>query len=119
MTSEARKVWVAFTNSDLTEGRGHEYAYAICHSEATAKRLGKGRYVQGLDCPVRQVELIAHQGGHFFPINYLFFHHASAEDRLEQEKIDREREKAKRKSAALQKAREAGLSADEIEALRN
>lgn len=51
---ERQSVWVAWTNSDLTEGRGHCVPMYVCENKATADRLGKGKYVQGTDCPVTE-----------------------------------------------------------------
>lgn len=48
-----RTVYIAYTNTDLTEGRGFQYPLAISESMATVKRLGKGKSVQGCDCDCR------------------------------------------------------------------
>lgn len=42
------------TNTDSTEGRGHEIHYGWYLTRAEAKRAGRGRYVMGTDCPIRQ-----------------------------------------------------------------
>ncbi len=38
-----RDVWVVGTNTDLTEGRGEEYAMAVTDIKETAVRLAKGK----------------------------------------------------------------------------
>lgn len=43
---ETKEVWVVTTNTDLTEGRGKEVGLAFCEQYATARRIGKGKYVQ-------------------------------------------------------------------------
>lgn len=42
-----RKVYVVWTNTDLTEGRGSVVPQYICALKATALRLAKGINVQG------------------------------------------------------------------------
>jgi hypothetical protein len=48
-------LYVVYTNTDLTEGRGREVPVDWSHSKATAKRLAKGSGVQGSDAEVRKV----------------------------------------------------------------
>lgn len=50
--TDVKDVWVAWTNTDLTEGRGTQFPFTVCASESTAIRLGEGKYAQGTDCPV-------------------------------------------------------------------
>jgi hypothetical protein len=47
--TEKRTVWVAYTNTDCTEGRGYDVPIAVCAAEATAVRLARKQYVQGSD----------------------------------------------------------------------
>ena len=47
-----RQVWVAWTNTDLTEGRGNQQPLVVCESQTTAIRLGAKKYIMGTDCPV-------------------------------------------------------------------
>ena len=49
---ETKDVWVAWSNTDCTEGRGRPYAKYICESQACAIRKGKGGSVQGSNCQV-------------------------------------------------------------------
>jgi hypothetical protein len=51
--TEKRTIWVAYTNTDCTEGRGRDVPIAFCAAEATAIRLARKKYVQGSDGPVR------------------------------------------------------------------
>lgn len=53
-----QNLFAVYTNSDLTEGRGSEYVMALTQILATANRIGKGGYVQGCDCPVRECKAI-------------------------------------------------------------
>lgn len=51
---EKKKLWVAVSNTDLTEGRGKPIIVGYSTNKATAKRVGKGRGVMGSDCRVKQ-----------------------------------------------------------------
>lgn len=51
---EMKEVWVAWVNTDLTEGRGFNIPLCVCLSETTARRLGVGKNVQGGDATVRK-----------------------------------------------------------------
>lgn len=53
---KTKTVWIAWTNSDLTEGRGYSYPLAISESRACAIRLGRNCSVMGTDCYVEPFE---------------------------------------------------------------
>lgn len=53
----AKRVLAVYTNEDLNEGKGEEYIAHFCEFPETAERLGKKRYVQGSDCPIKEVTL--------------------------------------------------------------
>lgn len=103
MNSETRTVWVAYTNTDCTEGRGHDVPIAVCDKEATARRLARQRYVQGSDGPVRTMELIKINDQWYAPQSAIDVVSASAEDIAAQ--------------AALEKAYAAGLTDADLLAL--
>jgi hypothetical protein len=54
--TQEKTLFAVYTNTDLTEGRGNEYIHALTEKEITAKRLAKGRYVQGTDATVKEVK---------------------------------------------------------------
>lgn len=64
---EKKEVFVTYTNTDCTEGRGADVPIAVCELEATAIRLGRKRYVQGSDGPIRKAELIELDGKWYYP----------------------------------------------------
>lgn len=107
---EAKQVWLVITNTDLTEGRGKEVRLAFCEEYATARRLGKGKYVQGGDCPITKCELFKPEGksAWFGPVTV---EKPSAQDSADQSIIDA-------REAALVKARDAGLSDAEIKMIQ-
>ena len=102
-----KQAFVVFTNSDLTEGRGFEFPIAVCEAEATAIRLSKKAYVMGSDAPIRQFT-IRRDGGYWFgPVKVIA---PTKEDESAQVKRDARR-------IAIEKARAAGLTDDEISAI--
>ncbi|HHO0758299.1 TPA: hypothetical protein ACRTNY_001360 [Aeromonas hydrophila] len=50
--TDTKEVWVVYTNSDLTEGRGHQYPIHVCGSASTAARMATRKGVQGSDANV-------------------------------------------------------------------
>lgn len=108
--NDTRHVYVAYTNTDCTEGRGRDVPIAVCALESTALRLARQRYVQGSDGPVRRIELLKIDGLWYVP--------ALAVDVIEPTKEDEVMQKQRDvKRAAIEKARAAGLTDDEINAL--
>lgn len=108
MNEEQKVAYVAYTNSDLTEGKGHDVPIAVCEIEATARRLARKQYVQGTDGPVRRCTLYSHNGYWYAPTAVV---KPTEEDKRAQASIDV-------KAAAEAKAKAAGLSDEEIAALR-
>ena len=111
-TAERRTVWVAYTNTDCTEGRGHDVAIAVCAAEATALRLARKQYVQGSDGPVRKMEVVKIDGKWYAPSAAITVVEPTREDIAAQVAIDAKR-------AALDKAKAAGLTDEDIAALRS
>lgn len=109
--TERRTVYVAYTNTDCNEGRGHDVPIAVCAMEATATRLAKNKYVQGSDGPVRTMELVNIDGKWFAPSAAFNIIGPTKEDISAQAVIDAKR-------AALAKAKAAGLTDDDLRALR-
>lgn len=105
---ETQPVWVAYVNSDLTEGKGYNYPLYICESRETAVRLGKGRNVCGSDADVRE-DIAINYGGKWYIPGLIM---------AESDKDKTLRIKREAKEAALDKARQY-LSDEEIEALKN
>lgn len=106
---DEKKVWVAWTNSDLTEGRGHRKVLAVCEIQATAKRLGAGKSVQGTDCEVTAETAVMlagiWPGGEWrYPATII---KPTKEDEARQRKDDA-------KDEAMSKAIDLGMSAQDI-----
>lgn len=106
-----KTVWAAYTNTDCNEGRGCDVPIAVCLSEVTARRLARGRYIQGSDGPVRAVELLEINGGWYAPSTAFSVMSSTREDDKEQARLDAKHE-------ALEKARAAGLTDADLAALK-
>ncbi len=65
----SKKVLAVYTNEDRTEGRGEEYIRHFCRCQETAERLGKKQYVQGTDCPIKEVTVYLINDEWYGPIN--------------------------------------------------
>ena len=105
---ETKEVWVAWSNSDLTEGRGRGFALYVCEQQETAIRLGAGKYVQGTNCPVEKVTAVKLDGQWLVPGEIIRESKEDKKARLAREKKER----------ALENAEKAGLSKEDLEALR-
>ncbi|RMH97298.1 hypothetical protein [Stutzerimonas nitrititolerans] len=106
--SETKTIYVVWTNTDLTEGRGHQVPIAYADSVATAARLAKNRGVMGSDADCRRFEAVKHGGHWCAPVS---IEPPSEDDKLRDEANAR-------KAAALAKARQLGLTDDDLEALQ-
>jgi hypothetical protein len=107
VVEETKIVWVAWTNTDCTEGRGAPIPKAVCEVKSTAIRLGKGSSVQGSDCDLTQETAIRISYQWLIPGRII---RPSKDDRLSQELNDA-------KEAAREKAIAAGLTEEDIAAL--
>lgn len=106
---ESKEIWVAWTNTDCTEGRGRQIPKAICATKATAIRLGRRGYVQGSDCPVSCEVAVKVKGRWLVPGEIT---PPTKEDDKSQQVLDKA-------NAALDKAKDAGLTDEEIKMLRS
>jgi len=98
-------VWV---NSDLTEGRGFQYPKAVCDSKTTARRLAKGKDVQGSNGGVVADIAFLNNGTWYAPTK---IHRATPGD-IKQD------EKRRKMDDVILKAEAAGLTSEEISLLR-
>ncbi|MCG7931985.1 MAG: hypothetical protein N0E44_18285 [Candidatus Thiodiazotropha lotti] len=105
---EVKDVWVAWTNSDLTEGKGRQLPLAVCENEATAIRLGKGKSVQGSNCSVTKSTAVRLNGQW---LGSVVIERPSEDDINQQKKIEAKR-------AAIEKAKSAGLTDKEIDLIK-
>ena len=106
---EVVEVFVVWTNTDLTEGRGNQIVKSVCETQATANRIGRRGYVQGTDCPTSKGFGLKINNTWYFPGGLA---KATKEDIASQAAIDA-------RSAALQKAKDAGLTEEDLAAILN
>lgn len=102
-----KNVFIAWTNTDLTEGRGYLVPIAICEIRSTAVRIAKGAGVMGSNGDVSTFPAIFHAGSWCAPFQMV----APTEHDKKSQII------ADARDAALRKARDAGLSDEDIRAL--
>jgi len=109
-------VYVAYINSDLTEGRGYAVPLCVCKLKSTAIRLGKGKSVQGLDAIVKPVNLIEIMENNvakwYAPVDECL---NIVSPTFQDKKIEKENN---RKERIIQKAKDLGLTEKEIKLLK-
>ena len=106
--SETKTVYIVWTNTDKTEGRGLEYPLFVCEKQATAERLGKGQGVQGSNCTITEDKAYKIDGCWYVAGRIVG---PSRDDRKKQQKMDERRE-------IKDKMLEAGFSIEEINKLQ-
>lgn len=110
-----RTAHAVVNNKDLTEGRGPLFPQHICELEATARRVASKAGVQGGDATVIEVDLFndmdAKQGGGVHIYGPVYVVPPTKEDKAAQERVDA-------REAAEEKAKAAGLTEEDIKALR-
>ena len=102
-----KKVYVAWTNTDMTEGRGKVIPLAVCECRATAIRMGANGSTMGSDCAVTECIAVEIEGRWLAPAQ---IHLPTIEDRKVQESMNK-------RDDAIKKARAAGLSEEDIKHL--
>ena len=114
--------YIVWTNTDLTEGRGQEIPIHVCMTLSTAKRLAKGKYVQGTDCSVTENILYRIKTGPhgfyqwFGPVRII---EPSKEDLEKESFLKEQKEKEEARKVIFEKARVLGLTDEEIKVLQN
>lgn len=112
---KTKQVYVAWVNSDLTEGRGFNRVLCVTQLEETARRLGKGKNVQGSDANVVQDAALLVFGDWYIQGDIL---EPSAADE-ELWKANQEKAKAQKIfDKAVERAKMLGLSDDDIKILQ-
>lgn len=104
---KTKTVYVVWTNTDLTEGRGHQVPIHICEAYSTAIRLAKGQGVQGSNAEVSSFEAIQWRGYWCGPF---YLNEATTADKKEQAARDE-------RTAVIDRAKAAGLSDADLKIL--
>ena len=105
---DVKTVYVAWINSDTTEGRGRLIPLHVCDSISSAKRLGAGKNVQGSNADVTPHVAIKVNGHWYAPCR---IYTPSIEDDANDKALDM-------RNKAIEKAKKLGLSDDEVAAIR-
>lgn len=101
--AEVETVYAVYTNTDLTEGRGQEYVRFYCELRTTAERMARGGYVQGGDCPIREVKMPKIGGAFYLPLSQASVTPPTNEDILLQKKRDLEKARRDRALALFER----------------
>lgn len=101
---ETFPMFVVYTNTDLTEGRGYQYPIAWCESRATAIRLAHKKGVMGSDAEVCEIAGLMFEGRGYGPVR---IEKPTDEDRARDAA-------AKARREAIAKAKQAGLSDEDL-----
>jgi len=104
---DSKPVWVAWTNTDCTEGRGYRVPLHVAESYEAALRLGRRGSVQGSDCDVSECVAVKVNNTWLIPGRIAPEDGTDKKARLVREA----------KELALENARKAGLSEDDIKIL--
>jgi hypothetical protein len=115
-TPKQKTVYAVWTNTDLTEGRGREYVQYLCEKRATALRKAKRNYVMGTDSRVTEEKLFNSGSGWYGPVRVI---EPSQEDLRAEEQLVAEQKAKDAKQAAIAKAKQLGLSDEDIKALNS
>lgn len=113
---EIKDIFVVWTNTDLTEGRGYEYVQYCCEIEATAQRLAKKNYVQGSDSRYNKTKAFKINNTWHYPSTRLV--PPNSEDQRKEKQLAEARILEEKKKAILDKAKNLGLSQEEINLLQ-
>lgn len=112
---EQKEIYVVYTNTDLTEGRGGEYAKYYCELKSTALRLCRGIGVQGSDGRIQLGFAYLIDNKWYYPDAIV---RTPTDEDVKQEQIRiANEEKNKRQAAVLEKAKKLGLTDQDIKDL--
>lgn len=107
---DSKPVWVAWTNTDLTEGRGAQVPYVVGESYEVAQRLGQGGSVMGSNCEVTECVAVKVEG-----LRRMWL----VPGRIESENLDDQhrREKREAREKVMETALKLGLTPEEVDLL--
>ncbi len=101
------KVYAIITNENLTDGYGREYCLGFSKNKFCAIANGKNKYVQGTQCPIKEIEVKYIDNVAYIPLNLLREFEPTVED-LENEKFENE------KNEMIQKMKELGYNPEKF-----
>ena len=96
------KLYVVFTNTDLTEGRGIQVPVAWSRNKYTAQRLAKGQGVMGSNAEVKSVDTYDVLGVEYIPLACVHVKYPSKQDEdLQKQEEERNNTIAKMKALGV------------------
>ncbi len=111
---EVKDIFVPCANTDKMEGSGDSYYLGYCEYESTAKRLAKGQGSMGCDCEIYNKKSYKIDGVWYAPIIFIKI---TSEDEREERTRKNNEIAAQNKAKVLKKAKELGLSEEDIKIL--
>ena len=108
--------YIAWGNTDRTEGRGRQVARAISLCESTARRIGRGQDVQGSDCRVVKESAVRINDKFYCPLSWAqsLIIAPTKEDLVAERVLAEQREREEKRKQVLEHARTLGLSNNDI-----
>ena len=106
---ESKDAYVVWGNTDNTEGKGFKHPICICELYATAMRKAVGQGVMGSNARVEKVTVYKINGYWYGPVSIVM---PSSNDVKEQKIFNKKQE-------VINRAKQLGLSNEEIETLQN
>jgi hypothetical protein len=96
------KLYVVFTNTDLTEGRGIQVPVAWARNKYTAQRLAKGQGVMGSNAEIRSIDIYDVLGVEYIPLACVHVKYPSKQDEdLQKQEEERNNTIAKMKALGV------------------
>lgn len=110
----SKDVFVVWTNTDRTEGRGTEVPIAVCEKKATAIRLSTGQGVMGSDARIEKSVAVRIKNQWMACVR---IHAPTREDDIVQQNEDKAKILAEAREAAIAKAKELGMTDEDLKIL--
>jgi hypothetical protein len=104
------KLYVVFTNTDLTEGRGYQIPIAWSVNKYTAQRMARGEGVMGSNADVRVVDTLLVEGKQYLALDYVLLEHPTKEDKLKEQQEEE-------RNTILTKMKELGVTEEMLNGL--
>ena len=111
---DTKKIFITYSTDDKSEGRTAPWPWLISESQTTAKRLGKKKYIQGSDSPVEEDIAVKINNTWYAPCRII---QPNNDDSKQDKIIEQKQALLDRQNLAIERAKELGLSAEDVEIL--
>lgn len=114
MKHKSQDVYVVMGSLDRNSGEAPDYPMCITTSLALAKRVGKHRYIQGGDCPIKKNKAYIIDGQWYGPV---YIDPPTEKDKEEDKRLLKEEVDERKRQQIIKRAKELGLTDKEIKLL--